>query len=110
MLTSIESFNVLNREATVKTLMFLAWFGGLGADTASTQYALQHGAHEAILSQRPWVNHLVIAGEGAGGAWGLQRLSTNHPKMAVALGVGVGVLRAGIAAHNVQVVNQMQRR
>jgi hypothetical protein len=94
----------------MKTLMFVVWFGGFSADTASTHVALKQGAHESILSQRPWVNHVVIAGEAAGGAYGLQRLSKEHPKLAVTLGIAVGVLRAGIATRNMSVANQMRQR
>ena len=94
----------------MKTLMFVVWFGGFTADTSSTHFALNQGAHESVLSQKPWVNHAIIGGEAAGGAYGLQRLSKKHPKLAVTLGIAVGALRAGIAVRNIQVAKQMRRR
>ena len=94
----------------MKTLMFVVWFGGFGADAASTQHALKQGAQESILTQNSPVNHLLIGGEAAGGAFGLQKLSKHHPKVAIGLGLALGALRAGIAVRNVQVANQMRRR
>ncbi len=94
----------------MKTLMFVVWFGGFGADAASTQHALAQGARESVLSQNTSVNHLLIGGEAAGGAFALHKLSKNHPKLAIGLGLAVGALRAGIAVRNVHVANQMRRR
>jgi hypothetical protein len=94
----------------MKTLMFVVWFGGFAADTSSTHFALNQGAHESVLSQKPWVNHVIIGGQAAGGAYGLQRFSKNHPKLAVTLGIAAGALRAGIAARNFSVARQMRQR
>jgi hypothetical protein len=94
----------------MKTLMFIVWIGGMSADTASTHYALQQGAHETTLSQKAWVNHALIGGETIGGAYGLQKLSKEHPKLAATIGIAAGAFRAGIAVHNMGVAGQMRQR
>jgi hypothetical protein len=91
-------------------LMFVMWIGGMSADTASTHYALNQGAHETTLSQKPWVNHVLIGGETAGGAVGLNKLSKEHPKLAATIGIAAGALRMGIAMRNMHVAQQMRER
>jgi hypothetical protein len=94
----------------MKTLMFVMWIGGMSADTASTHYALNQGAHETTLSQKPWLTHALIGGEAVGGAYGLNKLSKEHPKLAATIGIAAGAFRAGIAMRNMRVAQQMRDR
>jgi hypothetical protein len=94
----------------MKTLMFVMWIGGMSADTTSTQYALKQGAHETMLSQKPWLNHVLVGGETVGGAAGLNRLYRDHPKLAATIGIAAGAFRAGIAVRNMRVAREMRDR
>ena len=88
----------------MKTLMFLAWLGGTGADAVSTHVALNHGAHELVMTQNPAVDDILIGGQAVGGAIFLARLHKTHPRTAVVVGVVAGSFRAYIAYHNIQAI------
>ena len=88
----------------MKTLMFLAWLGGTGGDAVSTHVALNHGAHELVMTQNPAVDDILIGGQAVGGAILLARLHKTHPKTAIVAGILAGSFRAYITYHNVLAV------
>jgi hypothetical protein len=53
---------------------------------------------------------VIIASQAVGGGYTLHRLSKEHPKLAVTLGIAVGAMRASIAVRNIHVAKQMRRR
>ena len=79
---------------------------GCSADAASTHYALNHGAHEAVMSQSNAVNNGIMGGQMVAGAWALQRLYAKKPKTAIVLGIALGAFRASAAAHNMAVMGR----
>jgi hypothetical protein len=72
--------------------LLAAWLAAFGADAATTHLAMQAGARELVLTQRPAANVAIIAGEAAIGAWLVHRLDRQHPAAARVLTViGIGV-------------------
>lgn len=81
----------------------------LGADAASTHYALNHGAHELILSQNPWKTDAVLAGEAAGISLSLAWLDKRqHPKMARVVGWSFVAVRASVVASNLRQIRKLR--
>lgn len=83
-------------------LMLIVWLGGVGSDAVSTHIAMARGGRELVLTQSPIANDVIITSQAVGGAVLLDRLYQHHPKIAVTLGIVGGVLRGGIAAHNLR--------
>lgn len=85
----------------VALTVFLA---GCGADATSTHLALATGrVHEVVLTQNPWVDDGLVAGEAALGAWAFERrLRSRHPRLATTLELSLGAFRFGLAVRNVR--------
>lgn len=77
----------------------------LGADAASTHYALNHGAHELILSQNPWKTDAIVASEAAGLNWLL--LKARNKKAAKIIGWAFVGVRGAIVASNLRQIHKI---
>lgn len=80
----------------------------LGADATTTHYALNHGAHEFMLSQNPVVNDVILAGQAVGVSYELQWLNKKHPKIAKVLGWSFVGVRGAIVVNNLRQIQKLR--
>lgn len=80
-----------------------AWLASCAGDAVSTHAALNTGrAYEKFQTQNPWVDDVIIAGQGASAWWATSKLSAQHPRLARVMLIGLTGIRVYAIAHNVQ--------
>lgn len=81
----------------------------LGADAATTHYALTHGAHELVLSQRPLITDAIVAGQAVGTSLALAWLDRRkHPKAARIVGWSFVAVRGAVVVSNLRQVGKLR--
>lgn len=85
------------------------WLTVISADATTTHIGLHRGARETLLSQNPYVNHLILAGEGVGVFYGLKQLHKTKPKTSILLGIAFTTYRGWVTSRNWNVMNEQAR-
>jgi hypothetical protein len=85
----------------MKTLL-LVYLCASGADAASTRYALDRGANEALLTQNHAANYVIIAGQAGIVTYGVFRYAERHPKLAKVVMIGLLAFKSYVVVSNVR--------
>ena len=85
-----------------------AYITSFAADAATTHVALSKGAVEVVLpTQNPFMIDGIVAGQAVAGYMLINHLYKDHPKLAIAIAVGVTAAHGYAALHNIHVTRQM---
>ena len=85
------------------------WLAIMAGDAVTTHVGLQLGAQERLLSQNPWVNDGLIAGEAGAMFYLTKKYYKQRPKTAIAVLAVFMLYRGWIDVHNYGVIQQQRQ-
>lgn len=85
------------------------WLTLAAGDAVTGHVGLNRGAHELFMTQNPWVNDSIVAGEAATVVVGVEKLKHDHPKLTKGIIIGAIAFRGVVVVHNIHVIQKVHQ-